>query len=82
MELEDLRAANDLKVARLESELAEARAAMTADQESLQDKIFELEDQVKEEATKMLHALEENGQLLGQIQELKVRRHPSIPGLY
>ncbi len=64
----------------MESDLAEARAAMSADQESLQDKIFELEDQIKEEATKMLGVLDENEQLQSQVQALKVRNCILIPG--
>lgn len=77
LEIENLRSANDQKVARLEADLAEARAAMSADQESLQDQIFELEDRIKEEAAKMLAVLEENEQIHAGVQALKVRPCPA-----
>ena len=73
LELDDLRISSEQKVSRLEAELEATRAHLSADQESLQDQIFELQDQVKEEAAKLLAALGENELLQAHLQAVEVR---------
>jgi hypothetical protein len=77
LELDELRTGSDQKIAKLQGDLADARAALSADKENLQDEIFELKDQIRDEASRLSEALKLNEEMSLQMQTTQV--WPALP---
>jgi hypothetical protein len=62
-EMEELRTSSETKIARLERELDSAHQALSADQDVLQDKVQELEENVREQGQKLIEAYKHSEEL-------------------